>query len=380
LKSAGDLKWSYLQTHLTGYGRMMESMCCVDCFAHEWLRGYIHDNSGVTGDCDYCHHKGVNLIAISELYDPFNNLMGLYVPSDNPEDDMLLDLMQWDYMIFEDGLYTSGSAGQLLEDIMMTGWDDDSGDPPVSASELYTLRSNLWYHSTMVEEWKEFCEKVKEDPSHEPPLPALIDEELARMEVDLPHGTILYRARIGFVSIESGAMQPFEGADIGAPPREKTRPGRANAEGEICLYTADQEPTAIAEVRPWRGLLVSVVDMTLARTLRLVDLSKIPPPSNPFIDEAPQYERELEDLLMTFGGELGRPLRRADDPRDYMPCQKLVRHIRESGLYDGIRYPSAMVNGGTNVVLFNPMSAQIGPSKLIEVREMAISYDPFEDD
>ncbi len=187
---------------------MMGSKCCVNCFAHEWLRDYVRDNSGVTGDCDYCKHKGVNLIAVGDLYDPFNNLMGLYVPSDDPHGDMLVDLIQWDYEIFEDDLYTSDTAARLIDEIMQTGWDDDSGEAPVRAHELYYPRSSLWHHTTMAEEWKEFCEKVKEDPSHERYLPPLIEEELARMEVDLPNGTILYRARTGFVSVGDGGPQP----------------------------------------------------------------------------------------------------------------------------------------------------------------------------
>ena len=320
------------------------------------------------------------MIPIDALYEPFKNLLKLYVPSDEPRGDMLVDLIQWDYEVFEDDLHASDEAACLLNDIMETGWDDDSGEPPVSAHELYHRRSSLWYHTTMVEAWEEFCEKVKEDPAHEPELPELFDEELGRMEVEISHGTILYRARLGFRIVGERRMQPFDSLNIGAPPPEKAKPGRANMEGEVVLYTADQEATAIAEVRPWRGLLVSVAEVRITRDLRLVDLSKPPPRSNPFTDEAPQYERELEDLLLTFGEELGRPLRRADDPGDYLPCQKLVRRIRQSSFYDGIRYPSALAPEGTNVVLFDSDLACIGSSKLVEVQEVGVSYGPFEDE
>jgi hypothetical protein len=262
---------------------------------------------------------------------------------------------------------------------METGWDDDSGEPRVGAHELYHCRSSLWYHSTMTEAWDEFCEKVKENPEREPVLPALLEEDLARMEVALPSETRLYRARIGFPIAREGGVQPYRGLDIGAPPVEKAKPGRANSKGEAVLYVADQEATAVAEVRPWRGLLVSVAEITTVRDVHIVDLSKPPPPSNPFIDEAPEYEREFEDLLLAFGEELGRPLRRADDPRDYLPCQKLVHRIRECGFYDGIRYPSAMAPAGTSVVIFDPDLVRIGQSKLIEVLDMGLSYAPFED-
>jgi hypothetical protein len=356
---------------------MSKSRCCVNCFAHEWLCDFVRDNSNAVDDCDYCGHKDVPIVAIDELYEPFKNLMELYVPSNEPHGEMLMDLIQGDYEVFEDELHSSDKAAILLEDILRTRWDDDSGEPQVDAHKLYYRHSSVWYHTTMVEAWNEFCGEVKKNPVHEPNLPWLYDDELARMEVELPKGAVLYRARVGFISDEDGGIRPFERADMSAPPPEKVRPGRANAKGEVVLYVADQEQTAVAEVRPWRGLLVSVTEIKAMCNLRLVDLSKRPPPSNPFTDEAPQYELELEGLLRAFGEELGRPLRRADDPRDYLPCQKLVRRIRDCGFYDGIRYPSAMDRGGANIVLFDPKLVKPGPSKLVEVQGVGIAYDTF---
>ncbi|MGD0650108.1 MAG: RES domain-containing protein [Verrucomicrobiia bacterium] len=353
--------------------------CCVNCFAHEWLRDYVRCKSTAVWDCDYCGHEGVNVIPVGALYGLFENLMELYVPSDSPHGEALVDLIQGDYEVFEDSLHTSGEAARLLEDIMESGWDDDSGEPPVDANELYRRRDEEEHHTTMREAWEEFCYELRDNPTHEPNLPALFDEELARMEVELSHESIMHRARIGFRVGEHNDARPFEGVDIGAPPLDKAKPGRANAQGEVVLYVADQEATAVAEVRPWRGLLVSVAEARIAHNLRLVDLSKVPELLNPFTAEAPQYEAELVSLLAAFSEELGRPLRRADDPLDYLPCQKLVRRIRASGLYDGIRYPSAMNPRGTNVVIFDPKLTAIGRSRLVEVREVGISYEPFED-
>ena len=245
----------------------------------------------------------------------------------------------------------------------------------MNARDLYCRASSQWFHTTMAEGWQDFCARVKVDPEREPELPELLDEELGRMEVVVPQGSAMYRARLGFVE-EEGETRPFQGADIGAPPPDKVKPGRANGSGEAVLYVTDQEATAVTELRPWRGLLVSVADVRAARDIRIVDLSKLPPPSNPFTDEVPQYEQELGELLVAFGEELGRPLRRADDPKDYLPCQKLVRHIRQSGFYDGIRYPSAMAPDGTNIVLFDPAVAEIGTSKLVQVGEIHVAYGP----
>lgn len=358
----------------------MSSRCCFNCFSYEWLRNYIHENSSVKGACDYCGQKQVEIIPVTDLYHLFENLMQIYVPSDDPYGECLIDLIQWNYEIFGEDLYTFGDAARLLEDIMQAGWDDNSGDSPVDAHELYYRRESLWYHTTMAAEWEEFCDKVKENPTHELNLPALFEEEMARLEIELSQETVIYRARVGFLNDERNGVKPLGGKEIGAPPPSKARAGRANTEGEVVLYTADQEVTAVAEIRPWRGVLVSVAEIRTSKTLHLVDLCRPISLSNPFSDEAPQYESELEDLLMAFGTELGRPLRRVDDSRDYLPCQKLVHRIRESGLYDGIRYPSAMAPRGTNVVIFDHTLAQIGPSKIVQISDMEISYGPVEEE
>src|SRR2546430_4173356 len=112
---------------------MMGPRCCINCFAHEWMHHYVRDNSDAMGNCDYCGYEGVNVVAIGALSHPFKNLMKLYVPSDDPRGEMLVDLIQGDYEIFEEDLHTSGKAARLLEDIMRTGWDDDSGEFPVDA-------------------------------------------------------------------------------------------------------------------------------------------------------------------------------------------------------------------------------------------------------
>jgi hypothetical protein len=300
--------------------------------------------------------------------------MELYVQSDTPHGEELIDLIQGEYEVFDDDLYTSGKAASLLEDILESGWDDDSGESPVDAHELYCRRDSTWSHTSMRDAWLEFCGRVREDPCHEPDLPILFDEELARTEVELPREGVLYRGRVGFEIGEGGLITPW--TDMGPPQTPKS--GRANTEGEAVLYVADQEATVVAEVRPCRGLLVSIAEVRPTRNLWLVDLSKLPAPCNPFTAEAPQYEVELVDLLLAFGEELGRPLRRDDDALDYVPCQKLVRRIRSSGFYDGIRYPSAMAPGGTNIVIFDPKLATIGAKKLVEVQEVGISYEPFE--
>jgi hypothetical protein len=205
-------------------------MCCASCFNHKWLRDYVRQGSTQRGVCDYCKGKDAELIAVAALYEPFQNLMGVYTVSD-AGGDFLIDLVQDDYGVFSEGLYDNGRADRLFDDIMESGWDDDSGEPMVGARDRYGRASAQWFHTTMADRWQDFCAEVMLDPDHQADLPELLDEELARMEVVVPKGRAMYRARIGFVE-KNGQTLPFEGVDIGAPPPDKVKPGRANASGE----------------------------------------------------------------------------------------------------------------------------------------------------
>jgi len=145
------------------------------------------------------------------------------------------------------------------------------------------------------------------------------------------------------------------------------------------LYCSDQEGTAVAEVRPARGEYVSVAEVVAARPLRILDLAGEPTWPNPFTSETVSYWLEVANLLIAFAEQLSAPLRSRDDPSDYIPSQKLAEAI-EKARVDGIRYPSAMAPGGTNVVLFDPSVVQIGPSRLVEVTDLHIEYRDAERD
>jgi hypothetical protein len=116
-----------------------------------------------------------------------------------------------------------------------------------------------------------------------------------------------------------------------------------------------------------------VTEVRASRELRILDLATEPTWPNPFTDDAVNYEVEFAALLAAFAEELEKPLRRRDDPTDYIPSQKLTALIERAGV-DGIRYPSAMSPGGTNVVFFDPRAVDIGLSSLVEVTDTKVSY------
>jgi RES domain-containing protein len=215
---------------------------------------------------------------------------------------------------------------------------------------------------------------AKSPPNEALPLDEFLTEDLAKLSVTLAIATRLHRARPGFKPGEYGEREAYKGDDIGAPPTAKAKAGRVNVDGQRVFYCADQEATAVSEVRPPRGFYVSVASVAVNREVRILDLAKGPPGINPFITETLRWDVEIQSLLIAFGEEMSLPLERDDDPAHYRPCQRLADYIRDAR-YDGIRYPSALNPNGTNVVFFDPTVVTIGESKLVKITQNTLRYE-----
>ena len=83
-------------------------------------------------------------------------------------------------------------------------------------------------------------------------------------------------------------------------------------------------------------------------------------------------------MLNGFSRDLSEPVRRNDDPKEYLPCQKLAELLRGCNI-DGIRYPSAMNPGGKNVVLFDPDAIRPATSRVVEITDVSVRYADHED-
>jgi hypothetical protein len=111
----------------------------------------------------------------------------------------------------------------LLGDIANADWDDDDGEPQLDAHDLYMTVFKTSNHETHQESWEQFCSDVKRNPEAEIPFGEYMGEELAESEERLAAGTVIYRARLGFIENEGGERAPWSGGDIGAPPQSKIR-------------------------------------------------------------------------------------------------------------------------------------------------------------
>ena len=343
--------------------RLTQSFCCTRCFKRRGLKSYIRNRGTPNRQCDYCAATRVHVVEIGELTNAFQNFIDLFVQDDDSLDTLAFHADELG--VFNDARLDDVTATHLFNDIANAAWDDDDGESPVDAADYYRGRR------AVSDEWDDFCEEVRLDPKTPFPFDEYMHEEFGQRLVIVPVGSTLFRARLGCVD-EDGVLVPYSGADIGAP-RTTASSGRAHRAPARALYVADQEATCVAEVRPARGMNVSICTMTPTRDLRIVDLSLPDTRLDPFFIEEPHFHMGMEALLIALGEEMALPLRRDDDETHYLPCQLLADFIRAGG-YDGIRYPSALRPRGTNVVLFDPEVVAIGGSKLVCIRSISLLY------
>jgi hypothetical protein len=166
------------------------------------------------------------------------------------------------------------------------------------------------------------------------------------------------------------------------PNPEKAADGRVNPKGIPCLYLASDEKTAIAEVRPWVGVYVTVAQFTTIRTLKILDCSNGEiDPMNVTVNDLDKLFKlrllEPDEAIRTVWRWIDKgfsgPVDRDGNNLDYVPTQVIAEFFKTNG-FDGIKY-SSLFNGGVNFALFDINSAnQIDEGRVFQITNTNISY------
>lgn len=200
-----------------------------------------------------------------------------------------------------------------------------------------------------------------------------IERTLPSRERNLPFGTILYRAQLGINEIES------EGGVIlkGHPPQRmkpiprKGKEGRANPKGISYLYLADNEVTALSELRPHLGQYISSAQFKVQRNLRLVDCYSVTKKYSHArcIFDPPKTDEEIICAIWSMINEaFSKPVTNDEESADYIPTQVLAEHFKSNG-FDGVYYKSSM-GPGNNFLLFNLDDAELVNCTVMETMEV----------
>lgn len=186
----------------------------------------------------------------------------------------------------------------------------------------------------------------------------------------VPAGRILYRAR---KHDHGDYCKIFSSTELAPPPHQNVTAGRANAAGIRVLYASEDPETAICEVRPHIDARVTVATCCAQRESVVFDMVTRQPVRgcDPFSPEFNQLEKDAS-LLAELNEEFSRPMTRNTPDRHYAPTQIIAEIAAHAG-YAGIRFKSAMKEGGVNYVLFAP--EDFAYARLRWVSITAVHYD-----
>jgi len=208
-------------------------------------------------------------------------------------------------------------------------------------------------------------------------LTGLLEDCVRSIDVVTPVAEEFLRARIGVndkkIPLHSSFepeyhYRPFQDSDISAPPPLRANAGRINRSGVAYFYAATDAPTAIAEVRPYPGDLVSLGRFRTKRALRIADFSKLK------IEQFSHSDKALDEfrLLHTIKVLLNKPVS-PEYRSQYCITQLVADTLRQMG-YDGVRFLSS-VGDGHNLTVFRPelMEYIAGKGMVYQVRKL--KYD-----
>jgi hypothetical protein len=353
-------------------------LCCIDCFNDQTLRDFI-EAEGKRGTCSFCKRENKYCIDPQELYPLFEPVVGLYSII---EDFMpLYDLKQWDgYYIWEQlqnewEIFSSHDyqTQEALMSAIFSDYDYKTGPPQILHS-FVEIPSEYWgtYNEPseeMTKIWQDFCSEIiyrnRYFPDSQVDLDAL-RELLDFLSQELEPKTNFYRARI------TPQKEKYSCKNIGKPPVEKTKHGRANPKGISYLYLSSNRETAVTEVRPFVGAFVTVGMFKNNESLHVVDLR------NPIIDSPFKYGDSLEyyishlEFLRMLGYELSKTVNPRDAELEYIPLQYLCEFIKNND-YDGVIYKSS-ASDGHNFAIFADDKLKCTRTELVEVEERILSF------
>lgn len=192
-------------------------------------------------------------------------------------------------------------------------------------------------------------------------------------------GSRFWRAQIGsdWIQDEADASgcafenRPFMKERM-TPAQPFSSDGRVTPKGIVSLYLASVPDAAMSEVRPWIKSDVTCSSFEITRDLKVVDCS-VHADKNLLGWNAKTQDEIQEAVWADIDRAFSRPVSRDEDALDYIPTQIIAELFKSRG-YDGVRYRSALCDGGYNLALFDLNSATFMSSQLFTVSGISFSF------
>lgn len=360
-----------------------EFLICENCLAENELKDEVLKRGYVIPKCKICHSTNVKAIAASD--EPIIRIARALIR---------LHYSEWDYnthiggdnlqsVIFNDKyIFNLGKTASELdfEDVFLTieakewypknpenislggnyseGWVLDSVGKSINYDLLHIVRGT--FNSNYYDLEGKFAEQLEKLRS--------------KITAEYVEGTKFWRARIGVdsrlksTSVFSNEVKyiPHAGTQIGSPPIEKATEGRLNRQRVSILYLASDTETAIAELRPHPGHLISLGQFQAKKTIKYANLAQH--------DIREFLSDDLLDNLnhiLSISKVLNLPVQ-PENKSLYMATQLFADGIRKAG-FEGVSFKSSLGHG-VNFTSFYPEHFEYIPDSGIVHKIKNLSY------
>ena len=194
---------------------------------------------------------------------------------------------------------------------------------------------------------------------------------------EIKEGRLFYRAQVAHHDVlDANLGEELPGPALPQrmfPFRDRAAEGRVNPKGIPCLYMASDKHTAMAEVRPWIGSLVSLGLLQTRKPLRIVDCTKGAERHPIHIEGEPSAEKRAEAVWSHIARAFREPVTRDDDVASYAATQIIAEVFRNEG-FDGLAYRSAFGTDQFNIALFDLDAAELTMCSLHEIRDVELKH------
>lgn len=209
-------------------------------------------------------------------------------------------------------------------------------------------------------------------------------------KVEVPPETHFWRAQMGSGrrsrSDEVGRQWEEEvphGPERMVPQSRLVKEGRINPRGIAYLYLAVDKETAVSEIRPFVGALVTVAWLRTTKELTLVNLSPEKRVDGPPIrgilywasrmamaESKPLSQEEIDRYVWAkIDSAFSHPVDPTDEYLNYVPTQVIAESLMAAG-FDGVMYRSGLNPEGYNLALFDVNFAEFRGSQLVRVNRV----------
>lgn len=364
---------------------------CSECFKDTQIKAIITGYGDLKeehfkGTCPICGARNVVIYDTQKdtsLTDFFDELISIYTPGKllpanfpKSEKHMLSDELKNEWNIFSDKI-NSRDIYNIIKSVSPHLYESSPElfDNTIGVAEKYEKESLKEYSILGGNTWDDFVYSIKHNNRFHTQM--VNTEKLKMYLLNLrkyySKGNVFFRGRL------NNNETCFKLSEMGAPPIEFAKEGRANSAGISRLYLADSEKTCIHEIRAGAFDVISIGRFILKENITVVDLKQINKIS-PFSENCDFLDYLInKPILQQIDEGMGRAVRSSDNHLDYIPTQYLCDLIKtlDDDLGDkfaGVEYSSTLNKNGYNLAIFYPDKFRCTKVKTVSISCLKYEY------